>query len=80
MHDNAALTPLVGSLIFKTARALGLDPERDRDALIAALERDALFSAGGATDLWERRYAGLQSALRARIVAEAVARLRRVDS
>ncbi|HEY8313028.1 MAG TPA: hypothetical protein VIG51_02540 [Candidatus Baltobacteraceae bacterium] len=80
MHDNAALTPLVGSLIFKTARALGLDLDADRAALLAALEGDSLFADAGSSDVWERRYAGLAPGVRRRIVAEAVARLRLTDS
>ncbi|MGZ3498529.1 MAG: hypothetical protein ACXWNK_01520 [Vulcanimicrobiaceae bacterium] len=81
LPENAALTPLVGSLIFKTARALGLDLEADRDALVAALERDTLFGGEGSpepADLWEKRYAALAPEIRATIVREAVARLRRV--
>lgn len=74
MTHDAALTPLVGSLIFKTAGKLGFDIERDREVLIAALERDELFDGSG--DLWEQRYARLECGLRKRIVREAVARLR----
>ncbi|MDQ2872902.1 MAG: hypothetical protein M3R35_07235 [Candidatus Eremiobacteraeota bacterium] len=76
----SALTPLVGSLIFKTARALGLDLNADREALLEAIERDSLFTGANAADVWERRYAVLDPVLRRRIVDEALARLRGTDA
>lgn len=76
----SALTPLVGSLIFKTARALGLDLDADREALVEAIERDSLFTGANAADVWERRYAALNPVLRRRIVDEALARLRGTDA
>jgi hypothetical protein len=85
--ENPLLTPLVASLIFLTAKSLGLDIEEDRERLIAALERDDLFAREFCTPpaadeiedraaRWEQRYTRLDPALRSRVVQEAVKRLR----
>lgn len=83
-----ALTPMVASLIFMTAKALRLDIEADREALIAALERDdtfadAILTIGEDTGpsqqrliLWKERYSKLDPAVRRTIVSEALERLR----